>query len=410
MSDLALVYERERLLEEDNLSYVDPSSSSEVLFLAPEGVGAGEAISKTKARRIRRKKAKALNASLASSLQNTDGKRLRSADVSLMETDLSSVQGDSSTPIVCHGKRSKLCDALPVALTGDRMRITRGSGSSVTVANCPPATSVCSVAEVSNLDFRPSTSKGTVPATIGCPLNSNKVNIREADKCSIHPLPDTGCPPTLSKGSSVVANVQDDSQITTRRTGCKPSYREAATMSLNAVIGKAGADRQMNEDDLTHCRSFINREALSAGVVANTRGCWVHNGTIVVKCSSQVNLHWLTTVVAKIPPKGGTKFMVYQDSVSTKLTRLKCTIKDTSLRSALILSALRTQNPGIDTRGWRIYTLKRVRNRDNLEVLLLVVGVDSSSLDILRSRYNYTLNLSIEVVTFRSYQKDRKTE
>ena len=101
---------------------------------------------------------------------------------------------------------------------------------------------------------------------------------------------------------------------------------------------------------------------------------------------------------------GTTRFAVYSEE-SVPLRKAICWIPDPDLSTADVLSCLRAQNPGINTRLWRVVSYTKSKNRDGKEGATLVVRMDEASVDVKGSRYGNRLSLFFGTASFHVFPK-----
>lgn len=338
----SLLLERERTGKQHAATTVNPVPTTDKNTPPPK-----EGLSKRQLRRLRRKDSRA---------------KAEKAKADFVQGSVPS----SSTPVTAAAKRgrSDVDSSTPGASTG---------ASCAGVANSRAATQ------------QPmSKSKRRKVAKTGLPEQSS------TDEVKGEPDPRSG----LSEGAA------PSGSGTATGVGGK-SFAEAASQALVVVIEADNPQREMSQRHVTFVEDHIWKLLGETKESPRFEGMVFRDGTLKVQCTNEHSLKWLLTNVAKFPAFDGIKFSATKGSDMPKLVRAVVWIPGPRKAPGEILARLRNQNPGLDTKYWRIRAFSsRRKNPGDPEGSTLALGIDTESLKVLESVYGLRPHLGFGRVKF----------
>lgn len=171
------------------------------------------------------------------------------------------------------------------------------------------------------------------------------------------------------------------------------SFAEAAAAAMAVFItadkqegGLTSSQADFLEDRiwglLGKCREPVRFDGIS------------HQGdSLIVRCLDEKSAEWLIQVIGQTPAMGGVKFVATK-SKPPKLTRASCFIPGKKRSVSEMLNRFHIQNPGVDTALWRVLAhTPKGGTKGNPDGFTLVVGLDPSSVSVLKERYGMRLCL-----------------
>lgn len=168
-------------------------------------------------------------------------------------------------------------------------------------------------------------------------------------------------------------------------TPMQASYQEAAETALQVhIVNSDDVEAPMSEEVAKHIRQALvdlldAEPTTGAAPIPRFNRSGLVQGSFQVACADQASLDWLCATAGKIPPKDGVGFKAVKYSDLPKLSKVSVWIPGPAVPADKVLERLQKQNPTLRTRQWKI------QYRDiKASGQLLVLGVDSFSLDVLR--------------------------
>ncbi|XP_024081663.1 uncharacterized protein LOC106661718 [Cimex lectularius] len=183
------------------------------------------------------------------------------------------------------------------------------------------------------------------------------------------------------------------------------TYQQALKALKMAVVLEEYPDKELTADQGRAVQRAILAEVWRC---KNSKGPqfrngYVEKGAVLITCEKQSAKEWLMATVPTIHPWEGANLRVGPYREIIKPNRVAMWVPDPDLLgttdTGTILGLMKSQNPGINTKQWRVVS-QRVEGKG----LILVVDIDNASFGAL-SKANLKLYLGFAMITLKVIKK-----